>query len=377
MLDVARRFEVLLVVGAPWLGVSRTSRVLAAAGCRIVLLCHPRRFAARSRFVDEVVPAPRSATATLPVLKRLLAERRFDWVILGDDLVLSEAVRDEAAWREGWFPIDPRGDASRLLLSKTAFAAAMTRERLPFPVSEVARGPGEAAAAAERVGYPIIVKPDESAAGAGLFRAESARDLERVPPGAAVVVQRYVEGDVGSTSILFRAGRPLCWMSSYKEHVYPPPFGPSCVRRYAHFPGLEQRLHDLGALLGMTGLCGVDWIHEPGATDPLFLEFNGRPTPWLHLCRDFGVDFPAAIRAMLAGEPTVVRPPATVPVPLIRMFPQDPFRAVSQGDWRGFARGFLGRETPSDVPRDDPRLLRAFRGYLLKRAWARVRGRAR
>ncbi len=368
-----RTGEVLLVVGGAWLGVARLPRVLADAGCRVVLLCHPRRFAARTRFVHELLPAPRDPAGTYRALEPLLARRRFDWVILGDDFVLSEATRDAGAWRAGFLPVPLEGDAPRRLLSKVAFAEAMERHGLPFPRSEAARGTAEARAAADRIGYPVIVKPDHGSAGAGLFRADAAAALAQLPDASTVVVQRFHDGAVGSTVVLFDRGRPLCWMSSYKERVYPPPFGPSCVRRYVHFAGMEERLQPLGGLLGMTGLCGVDWIHAPGEAEPLFLEFNGRPTPWIHLHREFGTDFPAAIRAFLASTPVVVRPPAHPPVATVRMFPQDAFRAVSQGEWRSFLRSFLGRDAPNDLPRDDGKLRRAYRTHLLRRAMARLR----
>ncbi|MGQ0613750.1 MAG: ATP-binding protein [Planctomycetaceae bacterium] len=365
--------EVLLVVGGAWLGVARLPRVLEAAGCRVVLLCNPRRFAARTRFVHEVVPAPRDPAGTFRALEPLLARRRFDWVILGDDYVLEEAVRAAGERRASFLPVPVEGDAPRLLLSKQAFAAAMVRHALPFPPTEAATGPAEARAAAGRIGYPVIVKPDRGFAGAGLFRAEDASPLARLEENARVVVQRFEEGKVGSTVILFDRGRPLSWMSSYKMDAYPPPFGPSCVRHYVHFPGLEARLQALGALLGMTGLCGVDWIHAPGAAEPLFLELNGRPTPWMHLYREFGTDLPGAIRGFLAGDPVVRPPPPSAPVPTVHLFPQHAFRAVSQGDWRGFVRGFFGRDVPNDLPRDDGKLRRAFRMHLFRRAMARIR----
>jgi hypothetical protein len=57
------------------------------------------------------------------------------------------------------------------------------------------------------------------------------------------------------------------------------------------------------------------------------------------------------------------------------MFPQDAFRAIDEGDWRGFLRGFLAWGRAYDAPRGDPMLLFALRWQLVRRAWARVRGR--
>ncbi len=361
--------RILLATPAAWIGVSRVPRILAEAGGRVSLLSHPRRFAARSRHVAELHPAPRDAKGALDALRRLLAERSFDWVILGDDEILRAAMGDGAAWPARWYPA---GDAAELLVSKAAFARAMARSGIPFPESEVAVGPVAARAAAGRIGLPVIVKPDASTGGIGLFRADAAADLARVPEGNTVVVQRFVEGDVGSTAFLLHEGRPLCWMSAYKHRVHPRPFGPSCVRRYVTLAAAEETLRALGALLPMTGLCGVDWILPHGSPKPLLLELNGRPPPWLHLHRQFGVDLPGAIRSMLAGSPAVVRPPAEAPRPVVRMFPQDAIRAIEEGDGRGFWSGLFAS---GDAPRGEPRLLLGLVMYVLKRAWARVRRR--
>ena len=373
MLEAAfeQRPTVLLVVAAPWIGVARVPRVLHDAGCRVVLMCNPGFYAAHSAYIDELLPAPKDVDALLTLLKEVLAARRFDWIVLGDGEILGAAVEQSGAWRRGWFPIDGDNEAARLLVSKTAFARVMTRAALPIPRSEATTGAGAAAAAA-RIGYPVIVKPDQSSAGRGIFRADNEQQLGALASeDMPVAIQEFVTGPVGSTAVLFVDGKPCCWMSSFKDEVHPKPFGPSSVRRYAFFPTIESQLERIGRELRLTGLCGLDWILPAGYDEPLFIELNGRPPPWLHLHRHFGVDFPGAIRAMLSGAPRVIRPPLAVPEPRVRMFPQDAMRAAAEGDWFGFARGFLGGD---DAPRDEPQLLRKLRGTLRKRAYKRLRG---
>jgi hypothetical protein len=52
------------------------------------------------------------------------------------------------------------------------------------------------------------------------------------------------------------------------------------------------------------------------------------------------------------------------------MFPQDAFRALDEGDWSGFLRGFLAWRG-YDAPRGEPMLALALRWQLLRRAWRR------
>jgi hypothetical protein len=362
------RPRVLLVAGESWVGFARVPRLFSDAGCHVGLLCHPSYWAAQSGYVDELLPAPRGASATLDALEPLVATQEFDWVILGDDPILRAAVERPAVAQSPWFPVDGSGGKPRMLISKTAFSQLAVRAQLPFPPSEATLGE-HATAAAKRLGFPVIVKPEFGSGGHGIVRADEPADLGQLQPGAPVLVQRFVDGRIGSTEVLFSSGRPLCWMSSYKEGVHPKPFGPSCVRRYVCIPGLEDHLRQLGSALGLTGLCAVDWVQPCAAETPLLIELNARPTPCLHLHRQYGVDFPGAIRAMLAGSPRVVRPPQTVERPLVRMFPQHAIAAVSEDDWLGFARGLLSGE---DRPDDDPRLLRSLRRELLRQARAVV-----
>jgi hypothetical protein len=362
------RPRVLLVAGESWIGFARIPRLLRDAGCHLSLLCHPSCWAAQSVYVDELLPAPRGASATLDVLEPLVAAREFHWVILGDDPILRAAVERPAVAHSWWFPVDGSGGRPRVLTSKTAFSQLAVRAQLPFPPSEATVGE-HATAAARRVGFPVIVKPEFGSGGHGIFRADGPAGLGQLHPGAPLLVQRFVDGRIGSTEVLFASGRPLCWMSSYKEQVHPKPFGPSSVRRYVCIPGMEDHLRQLGSALGLTGLCSVDWVQPSGAETPLLIELNARPTPCLHLHRQYGVDFPGAIRAMLGGAPRVVRPPRTVERPLVRMFPQHAIAAVSEDDWLGFARGLFSGE---DRPDDDPRLLHSLRGELLRQARAAV-----
>ncbi len=358
------RPEVLLAVGAPWIGIARLPRLLQEAGCRVVLLCRRGRFAERSRFVDERLDAPREAAEMVPVLKELLARRSFDWVILGDDPTLRAVVANPGPWQSGWFPVDAESDLPPLLVSKAAFTWVMERSGLPMPRAEVVSA-DEAAAAARRIGFPVMVKSDQASSGDGVFRANNEASFDGFQSNAPVVVQRFVPGRVGSTVVLFSKGRPLCWMSSYKEEVYPRPYGPSTVRRYVHLAGHQEQLERFGDAIRFTGLCGIDWVEsEPGV--PLLLELNARPTPWVHLHRHYGVDLPAAIHGMLHGTPQVFPPPESVAEPVVRLFPQDAYRAASERDWTGFVRAFRSRE---DAPRDDPALRHAYQRYLLEHAW--------
>jgi predicted ATP-grasp superfamily ATP-dependent carboligase len=358
-----------LVTVAGWTGVARLPRVLREAGAYVTLLSQRGDRVARTRYVDERLDV--TEESLVPSLRRLLDRRgdEFRWVILGDQVVLAALVaRRGEAWLKGWFPVDPRGDRPLLLISKAAFATEMTKLGMPIPASEVATGEAALRAATLRIGYPVIIKAVTGTGGVGQRKLSSPDDLDAfcgsLAPGAEFVVQRFIDGRVGSTVVLYDHGRPACWMASYKARVWPVPFGPSCVREPADVPGMGDVTARLGAAIGMHGVCGFDWIQPAGRGPALVVEFNGRPTAWIHMHGAFGADFPGSIRAMLAGEAASPRPPAPVrpDAPSIRMFPQDLRRAMAQSDWALIARWCTGRAGRNDIPWDDPPLLRAYLG---------------
>src|SRR5207245_930061 len=135
------------------------------------------------------------------------------------------------------------------------------------------------------------------------------------------------EGRAGSTGILFDRGRPRAMVSAYKTSVWPAPYGPSSAREFIPpLPALEEPLARSGAATGFHGLCGLDWIRPGAEPVPVFVELNGRPTPWSHLgCRRVT----ACIRAMLAGEPFARAVDGDAPDgTTVRLFPQDVQRAI-------------------------------------------------
>jgi predicted ATP-grasp superfamily ATP-dependent carboligase len=373
--------RVLLVTVAGWTGVARLPRVLHEAGARVTLLSHRDDLVAHTRYVDERLHV--TTESLVRSLRRLLDHRgdEFRWVILGDQVVLTTlvAVRSEA-WLNGWFPVDPQRDRPLLLISKAAFVTEMTKLGMPIPTSEVVTGEATLRSAVHRIGYPVIIKAVTGTGGVGHRKFASPADLDafcgRLAPGAEFVVQRFIDGRVGSTVVLYDRARPACWMASYKARVWPAPFGPSCVREPADVPGMGDVTARLGTAIGMHGVCGFDWIQPDGRGPALVVEFNGRPTAWIHMHRAFGADFPGSIRAMLAGEAPSPRPPAPIRpgAPSIRMFPQDLRRAMAQGDWTLIARWCTGLAGQNDMPWDDLPLLRAYLRALIRRITGWLRG---
>jgi biotin carboxylase len=98
--------------------------------------------------------------------------------------------------------------AVRLTRDKAAMREAFAAAGVPQPDFEVvAGGPEAVAAAAGRIGYPVVVKPISLSGSRGVIRADSAAEAEAAarrilpiladagePPGQPLVVERFVPG---------------------------------------------------------------------------------------------------------------------------------------------------------------------------------------
>ena len=70
-----------------------------------------------------------------------------------------------------------------------------------MPASRTAGTAGEIREAARAIGFPVIVKPAEGSAGAGVFVASSSEELElHMPADGAFIVQRMIATEKGSAA---------------------------------------------------------------------------------------------------------------------------------------------------------------------------------
>ncbi len=351
--------SILVACASEWLAPARLPRVLRRAGARVAAFC-PRAWPlAQTRFVDEVIDAPPALDAYVEALRDHLADARYDWVLVVDDPLLEAlAARRHEAWLDGVLPVAAANPWSRALASKAAFTTLATEAGLPVPPSRVCRTIDDARAAAAAIGLPLMLKTSGGFAGLGVRQVRAADELESafaaLQDGVPLVAQRFVDGPIGNTVVLFDRGVPICWHSAFKVRTWPGPFGPSSARRFMSHPDVEPLIRSVGARSGYHGFCALDWVLD-GDDRLQIIELNARPVPTIHMGPLAGVDFARAVRELLDGVPRV-QPPRPRVERVVPMFPEDVWRAASENSlslaaWLPWPGRF------SDVPWNDPPLL--------------------
>ena len=111
-----------------------------------------------------------------------------------------------------------------LCRDKPAMKEVLREAGVPCAQSTGARSADDVRAFAERVGYPLILKPKDAAGAAGTYRADDAAQLEHaihatgVDGGAEVAVEEFIEGHEGFYDTLCCDGRVV---HDFISHYYP------------------------------------------------------------------------------------------------------------------------------------------------------------
>lgn len=144
--------------------------------------------------------------------------------------------------------------------------------------------------AAERVGFPLIVKPIAGAGSADTYRIESPQELERIFPALlhvpVVSVEEFVEGEDMTFDTICVGGevahynicryRPRALESKQHEWLSPQTFALRDVTAPELASGREMGFAVLKALGFRTGYTHMEWYATPDG-DAVFGEIAARP----------------------------------------------------------------------------------------------------
>ena len=201
--------------------------------------------------------------------------RTLDRLETGDEnLVLPTA---QARERLGLPGLSAR--SAHLCRDKPAMKEALRAAGLPCAESAAVASLGELEAFAERVGYPLVLKPRGGLGGLGTFRAGDAGELLAaarqlgVDRGRSAAVEEFVEGHEGFYDTVAVGGRPV---HEFVAHYYPPVLPALADRRIAPQIAATNRVESDGygelrrvgrqviAALGIdTAATHMEWFFGP------------------------------------------------------------------------------------------------------------------
>jgi len=368
-------------------GAARVAMAFARAGCHVEALCWHRDLLAHTRAVRRLHRY--NPVRPLAALSRAIAAAAPDLVVPCDDraVVHLQALQARlvAAGAHDRAAVIARsiGDpaaAERATEGRAAFAArardAGVRAPLTLAVGDLA---GLRAAIGE-VGLPAMLKVDGTWGGAGIARADTLAEAERlflalsVGPGAARTLKRLV-ADRNPFALMpwlcgarprvnvqaFVAGRPAnCVLSCRDGEVLAiiqaevvcaaHPMAPAAIVRIVDHPEIAAAARRIAASCRLSGFCGLDFMIDAAGAAHL-IEMNPRITPLGPLVFDRGRD---PVGAWVAAHAGWHAPPPCAPTTdadLVAFFPQA---------WWLDPRSPELTAAYHDVPWSEPDLVRAL-----------------
>jgi predicted ATP-grasp superfamily ATP-dependent carboligase len=240
-----------------------------------------------------------SIAAFIGDLERLARAQHYDLLLPGTDASLLALSRNrerlEPYVRLGM----PGPEAVERALNRIDVSRAAGAVGLDPPEEFVCESTADALAAAESIGYPVLVKPIEvvierdgamQRAGAALVR--DAGELETAAGARRCMVQRIIEGEVVSFSGVAGQDRLLGYAMAEYDRIWPVGAGNACfchsVKPSAELVASVERFM---RELGWRGIFQLELIAEPGGRLRT-IDFNPRPYGSLGLAVAAGAPLP-------------------------------------------------------------------------------------
>ena len=264
----------------------------------VALYTEADRGATFVREADVAYPlGPASARPYLDhaLLERALVETRADAAWVGWGFVAEDPAFAELCEKAGVTFVGPSADAMRKLGDK--IGAKLIAEEVGVPVAPWSRGAvatlGDALAAAETIGYPLMLKATAGGGGRGIRMVASAADLteafERTSAEAlrafgsgTVFLERLVTGARHVEVQVIADGQGTAWALGVRdcsvqrrnqkiiEESASPVLAPGQVAE------LKASAERLALAVGYRGAATVEFLYHPGERQFAFLEVNTR-----------------------------------------------------------------------------------------------------
>nr|NLI49017.1 ATP-grasp domain-containing protein [Propionibacterium sp.] len=277
-------------------------RDLNAAGGKqittIALYTDAERSAMFAREADEAYPlGPASERPYLnhSLLARVLRECRADAVWVGWGFVAEDASFADLMQSLGITFIGPSGDAMRKLGDK--IGSKLIAEEVGVPVAPWSRGGvdslEDALAAAERIGYPLMLKATAGGGGRGIRKVETAADLtdayqrtrdeaERAFGSGVVFLEKLVTGARHIEVQIIADGQGTAWAIGVRDcsvqrrnqKIIEESASPLLTEEET--VALRASAERLALAVGYAGAGTVEFLYQPEDRSFAFLEVNTR-----------------------------------------------------------------------------------------------------
>jgi D-aspartate ligase len=304
-----------VVVDVGWVNGLAAIRSLGRAGVRVLALDHRQSaLGFRSRYAEPVLcPDPQDEDAFVSFLAELELDAPAPVFPTHDEPLNAIARGADRLGDRFLFPF-PRWKVLSRIQSKRSQLEAAEQAGIAVPHWIAPGSAPEARAAADELGYPVLVKPSSTEGfkrrfGRQAFRCEDADDTERAYVDAEEyepLVQEVVPGGDDALytlgSYLAQDGKALGTFCGRKLRQTPPGVGTCRVGEAVWVEEVVEVGLKLLRALEHTGLSQVEFKRDSRDGTLKLMEVNPRLWQWHGLASACGVDLPRIAYEDLTGE---------------------------------------------------------------------------
>ena len=316
--------ERILVTDGEIRSVVGACRGLAAEGFRVGAVAGSRPAPAHwSRSCRDRYSLPQpleDSEGFVDGLARVLSSGDYAVLIPGSDATLMTISRERARLEPHVALGLPSHETVESSFSKLRLADAASQTDLAAPETAMCDGVDRALAAADRMGYPVLLKPvssltevDGVPVRVGSIRVEDPDKLARRAPeyGLPFLIERTVPGEIVSFAGVFADGRLLATAVSRYLRTWYPDGGNVCFSETIEAdPSLTERVVALLGILGWQGIFELELIERPDRSYAA-IDLNPRVYGSVALAVAAGANLPAVWAQWLLGRaplPVAARP---------------------------------------------------------------------
>ena len=175
---------------------------------------------------------------------------------------------------------------------------------IPIPQTYVVSDVYEIRNIAEKVAYPVVIKPRDSTSSRGVHYAHSEEELIRIyrrfikSCDNSALIQEYIPGDGYGVSVLFNQGELRALFTHRRLREYPITGGPSTLRESVRHPEMERIAVKLLEYMEWHGVAMVEFKLDKRTNKPVLIEVNPRFWGSINQAIASGVDFPYLLYKM-------------------------------------------------------------------------------
>jgi hypothetical protein len=376
---------VLIATTTNWVPTARLAAALVDAGFRVEALCPSGHPIAKTD--TSIITRAYHGLAPLRSLVRAILTAKPSIVIPGDDLA-AQHLHDLHAQPELHSSNSPElktlietslgsPESFPVVQSRPAFMRLAQEEGIRVPRTGIIRSKEELRKWVKDAGLPVVLKADGTSGGDGvrvvrtIADAEAAFEKLRSPVLLARAVKHaLVDGDWTLMEPSVRRQRPsvsaqafvegreatstvTCWKGSVLASLHfevlrkSSGTGHATVVRQIDNAEISKAVEMAVRRLGLSGMCGFDFMIESATGCAYLIEINPRATQVGHLTLGAGHDLPAALYSAVSGQPVRAAPAVTENC-TIALFPHE---------WARDPKSEFVRTGYHDVPWDKPELV--------------------